>query len=165
MDVNTKEKEYVYGLLERYQEDTRKVEALRYELAHPKRVTSDEMIESMNFGHTGDGGPAAKGHISNKTLYIAANYMDRADVLNAEASGEVIDLLCAMEDERKRLLHYVSLLDEKDGTIIRASYMELKSREELSEMFGVSTKSISTMRKQAVDRLCALYDFTAKYQK
>ena len=80
------------------------MEALRYELAHPKRVTSDEMIESMNFGHTGDGGPAAKGHVSNKTLYIAANYMDRADVLNAEASGEVIDLLCAMEDERKRLL-------------------------------------------------------------
>ena len=60
MDVNTEEKEYVYGLLERYQEDTRKMEALRYELAHPKRVTSDEMIESMNFGQPATEDPPPK---------------------------------------------------------------------------------------------------------
>ena len=156
---------HVIRLLERFQEDTRKMEALRYELSHPRRVTPEEVIESMNFGHgDGDGSGASKGHISNKTLYIAANYMDRTNDLNTEASDEVMDLLCAMEDDRKRLLHYISLLDKRDGEVIRATYIDLKSREELSEMYGVSTKSISTMRKQSVERLCKLYDFTSKYR-
>ena len=157
---------YVIRLLERYQEDTRKMEALRYELSHPERVTPEEVIESMNFGHgDGDGSGASKGHISNKTLYIAANYMDRTYDHNTEASNEVVDLLCSMEEDRRRLLHYISLLDKKDEEVIRETYIELKSREELSERFHVSTKSISAMRKQAVERLCKLYDFTLKYRR
>ena len=154
---------YVNYLLEHYQEDTSKMEALRYEISNPRRVTSEEVIEAMNFGH-GDGGSIAKGHISNKTLYIATNYNERTETLNREASDEVVDLLNAMNEERKRLLHYISLLSEKGREIIRKTYIEAKSREELSEIYGVSQKSVSAMRKQAVENLCVLYDFTSKYR-
>ena len=141
------------------------MEALRYEISNPRRVTSEQVIEAMNFGHgDGDGGSIAKGHISNKTLYIATNYNERTETLNREASDEVVDLLNAMNEERKRLLHYISLLKEKDRKIIQETYIEARTREELSEIYGVSQKSVSTMRKQAVENLCVLYDFTSKYR-
>ena len=159
--MSTETVKYVTGLLEGYQKDTRRMEALRFELNYPRQVTPDEMIESMNFGH-GDGSGISKGNISNKTLYIASNYMDRTIHLNTEATDEVFNLLCSMEEERNRLLYYISLLDARDSEVINATYIELKSREELGEMFGVSVKSVSNMRKQAVKNLCALYDFTSK---
>ena len=158
-------KKYVVSLLENYQSDSSKMEALRFEISNPRRVTSEQVIEAMNFGHgDGDGGSIAKGHISNKTLYIATNYNERTETLNREASDEVVDLLNAMNEERKRLLHYISLLKEKDRKIIQETYIEAKTREELSEIYGVSQKSVSTMRKQAVENLCVLYDFTSKYR-
>lgn len=163
--VSAQTVKYVNDLLEHYQEDTSKMEALRYEISNPRRVTSEEVIEAMNFGHgDGDGGSIAKGHISNKTLYIATNYNERTETLNREASDEVVDLLNAMNEERKRLLHYISLLKEKDRKIIQETYIEARTREELSEIYGVSQKSVSTMRKQAVENLCVLYDFTSKYR-
>ena len=163
--VSTETVKYVNYLLEHYQKDTSKMEALRYEISNPRRVTSEEVIEAMNFGHgDGDGGSIAKGHISNKTLYIATNYNERTETLNREASDEVVDLLNAMNEEHKRLLHYISLLKEKDRKIIQETYIEAKTREELSEIYGVSQKSVSAMRKQAVENLCVLYDFTSKYR-
>ena len=163
--TNDSTKKYVVSLLENYQSDSSTMEALRFEISNPRRVTSDQVIEAMNFGHgDGDGGSIAKGHISNKTLYIATNYNERIETLNREASDEVVDLLNAMNEERKRLLHYISLLKEKDRKIIQETYIEAKTREELSEIYGVSQKSVSTMRKQAVENLCVLYDFTSKYR-
>ena len=163
--TNDSTKKYVVSLLENYQSDSSKMEALRYEISNPRRVTSEQVIEAMNFRHgDGDGGSIAKGHISNKTLYIATNYNERTETLNREASDEVVDLLNAMNEERKRLLHYISLLKEKDRKIIQETYIEAKTREELSEIYGVSQKSVSAMRKQAVENLCVLYDFTSKYR-
>ena len=163
--TNDSTKKYVVSLLENYQSDSSKMEALRFEISNPRRVTSEQVIEAMNFGHgDGDGGSIAKGHISNKTLYIATNYNERTESLNREASDEVVDLLNAMNEERKRLLHYISLLKEKDRKIIQETYIEARTREELSEMYAVSQKSVSTMRKQAVENLCVLYDFTSKYR-
>ena len=132
---------------------------------HASGDWGDVCTSDMNFGHgDGDGGSIAKGHISNKTLYIATNYNERTETLNREASDEVVDLLNAMNEERKRLLHYISLLKEKDRKIIQETYIEAKTREELSEIYGVSQKSVSAMRKQAVENLCVLYDFTSKYR-
>lgn len=166
MITNANTREYVVSLLEHYQSDSSKMDALRYELNNPSRVTTDEMIEAMNFGHSeSSGGGISKGHVSNKTLYIAANYMDRTISANTEAYEEISALLHEMESERDRLLHYISLLDQKDREMIYATYIETKTREELSESMGVSLKSVSIMRRHAIKNLCNLYDFTAKYRQ
>ena len=90
--TNDSTKKYVVSLLENYQSDSSKMEALRYEISNPRRITSEEVIEAMNFGHgDGDGGTISKSHISNKTLYIATNYNERTETLNREASDEVVD--------------------------------------------------------------------------
>ena len=61
-------------LLETYHDRERMIAVLRYELEHPGKISSAEQIEAMNYGH-GDGIGGTKGHISNKTLYIALNYL------------------------------------------------------------------------------------------
>lgn len=43
----------------------------------------------MNFALPGGRRAVPEGHISNKTLYIALNYQDRARQLNAETFQEI----------------------------------------------------------------------------
>ena len=66
----------------------RMIAVLRYDLEHPAKVNSSEQIEAMNY-RRGDDIGNVKGHISNKTLYIALNYEEQAGRLNAEAARDL----------------------------------------------------------------------------
>ena len=79
-------KSYVSELLEGYRARERKIAVLRYDLEHPSEVGVTEQIEAMNYG-SGEGAGHSKGHISNKTLYIALNYEEQAKQLNAESAN------------------------------------------------------------------------------
>ena len=85
-------KNYVSELLEGYRARERKIAVLRYDLEHPSEVGVTEQIEAMNYG-SGEGVGHSKGHISNKTLYIALNYEEQAKQLNAESAKEIADEL------------------------------------------------------------------------
>ena len=85
-------KSYVSELLEGYRARERKIAVLRYDLEHPSEVGVTEQIEAMNYG-SGEGVGHSKGHISNKTLYIALNYEEQAKQLNAESAKEIADEL------------------------------------------------------------------------
>lgn len=156
----------VYELLSNYQDDTSKMNALRYELDHLIPVSGDEMIDSMNYGHgEGDGTGIAKGHISDKTAFIAMNYQKLASEANSDAIKELANTLFDMEQERDRLLHYISTLNARDGAVIRMTYIEPVTRTEIADYLKVSTKTVSTLRREAVNRLCKLYEFVESYRK
>lgn len=84
MNVNTKT--YVVGLLESYQKRSKQIDLLHYELSHPARVSTNEMIGALALAH-GDGTGRSGGHASDKTLYIALNYQNRVDGLNRDTVG------------------------------------------------------------------------------
>ena len=90
--MNAEMKNYVIKLLETYHDRERKIAVLRYDLEHPSEVGVTEQIEAMNYG-SGEGAGHSKGHISNKTLYIALNYEEQAKQLNAESAKEIADEL------------------------------------------------------------------------
>ena len=73
-----KVREQVMRILEEYPDIQRKIALLRYELEHPSLASADEMIESMAFAKH-EGISQMKGHISNKTLYIALNYQEQME--------------------------------------------------------------------------------------
>ena len=50
--MNANMKEYVMNLLDGYHRRAREIALLRYELAHPVRVTDQEMIGAMNFARS-----------------------------------------------------------------------------------------------------------------
>ena len=158
--MNANMKEYVMNLLDGYHRRAREIALLRYELAHPVRVTDQEMIGAMNFARqTGTG--YLEGHISDKTFYIALNYQEQASRLNDETTGELSARLIALEREQARLEYYMSLLEPRQAQILRGIYIEKKPRETVAEELGLSVRRLQEVKALAVDNLTEMYDFTA----
>ena len=150
--------EYVLSLLKNYAAVERQISILRYELEHPAHVSADDMIESMSFGH-GDGTGKSPGHISNKTLYIALNYQERAEQANGKTVDEIATKLFELERERDRRLHFASLLTPKQQAAIRLAFFEQKTSDEMADCMGISVRTAKTLKKQAVLDLCKIYAF------
>ena len=70
-------RESIVRLLENYPTMQRQIALLRYEMEHPAHISPSELIGAMSFAK-GDGLGTSSGHISDKTLYIAMNYQQKA---------------------------------------------------------------------------------------
>ena len=160
--VNAEMKNYVIKLLETYHDRERKIAVLRYDLEHPSEVGVTEQIEAMNYG-SGEGVGHSKGHISNKTLYIALNYEEQAKQLNAESAKEIADELFILERRQKKLLYYISLLEKRQAEVVRMVYMEGVSTKKAAEQHGLTVRTIERIRKDAVDNLAEMYAYSERY--
>lgn len=161
-DMNAEMKNYVIKLLETYHDRERKIAVLRYDLEHPSEVGVTEQIEAMNYG-SGEGVGHSKGHISNKTLYIALNYEEQAKQLNAESAKEIADELFILERRQKKLLYYISLLEKRQSEVVRMVYMEGVSTKKAAEQHGLTVRTIERIRKDAVDNLAEMYAYSERY--
>lgn len=150
-------------LLENYRSDTRKMAVLSYEIEHSPYVSPEEIISSMNFVH-GDGLGVMTGYISDKTAQIALHYQDKANAINHEAVINLVAALEAMKDERERLHHYISLLDERQREVLRLQYMEGNHKEAIAKAIGVAVRTVDKIREKAEAELVRMYDFAAKHR-
>ena len=157
-------RQQVMNLLTNYRDNQRKIALLRYELEHPAHITAEDMIESLAFRH-GEGQGSAQGHISNKTMYIALNYRDKLENSNTETIDEIALRLTDLERSQQRIEHYVSLLDERDAAIIRMSYFEGMTFDQIAKEFSITTKTVSLHRNKAVCDLCNMFAFTTGAQQ
>ena len=160
--MNAEMKNYVIKLLETYHDRERMIAVLRYDLEHPSEVGVTEQIEAMNYG-SGEGVGHSKGHISNKTLYIALNYEEQAKQLNAESAKEIADELFILERRQKKLLYYISLLEKRQAEVVRMVYMEGVSTKKAAEQHGLTVRTIERIRKDAVDNLAEMYAYSERY--
>ena len=154
----------ILQLLESSQERNRKISLLHYELSHSAQTSGREMIEAMALGH-GENGRNVGGHISDKTFYIALNYQNRADKLNASLKQEIVGQLVEFEHEQKRLEYYVSLLAKRQATVIRLFYFQGLSQEEVANELEIVPRTVRRIRDEAVDKLVELYSFTKDLAK
>lgn len=157
--MNAEMKNFVIKLLETYHDRERMIAVLRYDLEHPARVNGSEQIEAMNYGR-GDGIGNAKGHISNKTLYIALNYEEQAGRLNAEAAGEVADELFELEQQQRKLLYYVSLLEKRQANVVHLIYMERLSTKTVAERYALTSRTIDRIKREAIEKLAEMYAYS-----
>lgn len=156
--MNTNMKEQVMKFLETYPDRERQIALLHYEMRHSARVSPEEMIDGMSLGH-GDG-MGGSGRISNKTMYIALNYRERMDRMNAETVNEIAQRLLELEAEQDRLRYYVSLLEKREAEVLRSFYFEGHSWEETAKKIGVVLRSVYKIKNKAIDRLVELYAYT-----
>ena len=154
-------KERVILILENYHERERQIALLHYEMQHTAHVSPEEVIDTMSLGH-GDGmGGSSKGHISNKTMYIALNYQERMDRMNAEAASEIAQRLLELEKEQDRIRYYISLLEKRKAEVIRLFYIEQMTMDNVEKEMHLSAKTLRKLKNQAVDALAAMYEFAA----
>lgn len=157
--MNTELKEHVMKLLADYHVRERKIALLEYELANPARITGNEMIEAMTYARPeGPGRPA--GHISNKTLYIALNYQDRTEEINADSFQEIHAELTKLKEEQNRLNYYISLLEPRPMRALKRTYIERASNEEVAKELGISVRRLQEVKSQAIDSLAEMYEYT-----
>ena len=159
--MNIEIRAHILQLLEGYPERERKIALLRYELEHPTQISLDEMIDSMTFP-SGDSINMAKNHISNKTLYIALNYQQRADHINREATDESAAHLVELEQTQDRLKNYIALLDERHRDVIQYLYVEKRHIKEVARQLGIALRSVHKVKDAAIDKLTEMYEFTGK---
>lgn len=160
--MNIDMKERIVKILEAYPDRKRKIDALRYELANPAQISEVEQLEAMTYSHDEIGGKPSVGHVSDKTLYIALNYQEKAGRLNAGVVSEVSRQLYELEREQSRLEYYVSLLSKRQAEVIRRTYFELESQETVAKALNVSVRTVQTIKAQAIEALGELYCLTAK---
>ncbi len=147
---------YVIGLLESSRKRMQEIALLHYELEHPARVSRDEVIGAMSLSH-GEGVVRSRGHVSNKTLYIALNYQDKAARMNSDTREEIVERLVDLEHEQERLVYYISFLDDKQETVIRQFYFEGHTSGEIARELHVVPRTVHKIKNRALDRLASMY--------
>lgn len=157
--MNTDVIVHVATLLEDYRKRDRQISLLHYEMRHCAHISSKEMINSMSLGHRDSVGDRGKGHISNKKMYIALNYQEQMERMNAEAVGEIAQRLLKLEGEPDRLRYYVSLLEKREAEAIRLIYFEGYNQDDAAKKLGVVPRTLRRIKNRAVDKLAEMYEF------
>ena len=153
--------EEVVRQLEEYRANKRRIDALRYELEQYCDVTPEEMIESMNFSHGGDGVRSSAGHTSDKTPYIALNYLKQAEEENRRTKEEILAEYFPVVRKVDRLEHYISLLESQEAVVIYLTYRDRLKNVDIAKRIGISAKSVSNVKRRAIAHLCQLFVFTS----
>lgn len=155
--------EMVKDLLDTYRDREWRIGVLEHELANPAEVTKNEQIETMNFGH-GDGIGYTKGRVSNKTLYIALNYEEQAERLNAETTSTIADELFDLERKQKKLKMYVSLLEERQAEVIRMLCFKKIPAVQVAKHYNVTERTIERIKKAAIEHLAEMYEYAERFK-
>ena len=142
-------------LLRSYPEKKRVIEQLKFELRHPAQIGEDELIDSLSARPLSEG--RMGGGVSNKTMTIALQYQNTLHHMNSEAVADIARDLRLLESEIARLEHYVSLLEELKGTVIRQIFFERRSLSELENECRYSKSTIYRVRNEAIDDLVSMY--------
>lgn len=158
--MNTSLKKHIVNLLESYFKREQQIDLLHYEMQHSAHISPEEMINVMSLGHGDSVGGSSKGHISNKTMYIALNYQEKMDRMNAEAANEIAKRLLELEAEQDRLRYYVSLLEGREAQVLRRTYFEGCSWEAAAKELKVALRTVHKIKNRAIDHLTDLYAYT-----
>lgn len=151
---------YVINLLETCKERKRKIALLHYELENPAHASETEMISAMALGHgIGGSGDCDKGHISDKTLYIALNYQSKVDKLNADTKEEIVVQLVELEQEQRRLDYYTSLLNERQAKVIKLTFFEGYAQNDIARKLAIVPRTVRRIKDEGVDKLVEMYSF------
>ena len=153
-------KNHVLELLENSSHRLRQIELMRYELQHIPQVSDSEMIEAMSLPSlTGNEKTAGSKAVPD----VALSYKQTTERMNAEALGELASTYVDLWREHDRLLHYIGLLDERQGRVLRLYYFESYVWTDVAKAMHMTVQTAQRLRQQAVDELAKLYAFAKEF--
>lgn len=163
MHSSTTEK-HILALLENYITNKKTIEALYRAKENAPGVCYDEMIEKMAFALPDNLG-VSPGYVSDRTSYIALNYGWKTYEANKESTSDIVDKLMTLESDCGELEFLVAYLMDKQREVIRMRYFEGKDRKSVCNEIGIAPRTYDKYRREAIDRLCELYEMASKFRK
>ncbi len=137
---------------------------LHYELEHPAHVSSGEMIEVLSYGHHEyETMPNSQG-VENLPA-VALSYRERTDVINEGIRREVAAQLIELENKQERIDYYLNLLHVREAEVIRFTYFDGLSTEEIADKYGISPRTVRNRRTKAIRHLAELFEYAASLQQ
>ncbi len=153
---------YVLDLLKTYHERDRKIAILHFKMEHPNKVSKTEQIEAMTFGR-GDGMGHTKGRVSNKTLYIALNYEEQVERMNAESVNGVADELFELEQRQNKLEFFISLLEKRQADVIKLLFLDKVPPKEVAELYGLTYRTIDRIKNAGIEAHAEMYAYSEQF--
>ena len=146
-------RENVIEQLKAYPLLQKRANLLRYEQSHPAQVSEVEVIGALALTRPLEGGSAQAGHISDKTMRIAATFRDEQEYLNYAAVMDIGEELGVLEAHIAKLEFYVSQLKTDQSEVIRKYYFEEKTWPDLQRDLMVSRSTLIKRRDSGIDAL------------
>lgn len=147
---------HIVSLLEEYPDTMRKIALLRYEVEHPAPI---------KFGKKIIEGASADGKSADESLNYAIRFHNEANLVSIKDIEDITSVLIPMEQDRDRLLHYISLLEERQQIPLKLHYFKRLSWDKIEEEVCTSPKTLRKLVKQAVDSLAEMYAFAASFNR
>ena len=112
----------------------------------------------MSYFH-GEGAGTPSGGVSDRTLYIAMNFREKAKAMNTEIRKDIVQRLLPLEREIERLEFYVKMLPDREQNVIRMLFFEGMNQQQAAKELGVSTWTVRKYQNDAIDQLAKMYAF------
>jgi hypothetical protein len=158
--IMTDMKKRVVRLLKAYPEMQMKVTLLRFELENLVPVSEDEIIDSLALSRAASSEAGQRGGlVTDRTMSAAMKYKDATDTLNREAVKDIQREIWMIEAEMRRLEHYLSLLTERQGLIVRRYYIDGVKWEAIEKELHLSKRVLIYHRDAGLDELASMYKY------
>lgn len=158
-------RENVIEQLKAYPLLQKRANLLRYEQSHPAQVSEVEVIGALALTRPLEGGSAQAGHISDKTMRIAATFREEQERLNYTSVMDIEEELGTLEAHIAKLEFYVSQLKTDQSEVIRKYYFEEKTWAELQRDLMVSRSTLIKRRDSGIDALVEMGTYLEKLCK
>ena len=152
-------RENVIEQLKAYPLLQKRANLLRYEQSHPAQVSEVEVIGALALTRPLEGGSAQAGHISDKTMRIAATFREEQERLNYTSVMDIEEELGTLEAHIAKLEFYVSQLKTDQSEVIRKYYFEEKTWAELQKELNLSVRTLIKRRADGIKALMEMGNY------
>lgn len=152
-EVKNQGRNQMESILRNYTAMKKELQVLEFELGRISPSLRSEDIVDRMFAHSAHE-KVAGSQISDKTADIVIEHIDgqRNSVYHALSA-----LVYNNRVELQRVEHYMSLLPKDEADVIRLSYFDLLSWDEIAQMSACSLSTLQRRRKKGVDKLVYYY--------
>ena len=150
--------------LRNYKKLQEKIILLEYEITHPIKLSSSELLDALAFG-TSKNGVSIKstGDSYDRIAYLATHYHEMAEKMSEEASSAAFQEWSKLMEEAVRLERYISLLPDLCQRILYALYIEQKHWNEIEQETGISRRTLIRKKKLGIKTLTEMYCYTCRF--
>lgn len=150
--------------LKSYNELQKKIMLLEYEITHPVKLSSSELLDALSFGKSQSGVSTKNcGTDCDRVSYLATHYRRIAEKMSEEANGAIFQEWCELMEDAMRLEHYISLLPEIYQLILRAVYIDQKHWGDIEQETGVSRRTLLRKKENALNSLVEMYSYSERF--